>query len=84
MNGTSRSRLLGRARATTVGIVVAAATGTAALTAVASHATAQGDTSPSGGTSDLGGRSGTSGRSGSTGVVPAPSTSQPQGGSNAS
>lgn len=58
----------------TVGIVVAAASGTVALTAVASDATPPVGATPSSGTADLVGQPGTSDQDGAVGVVPAPST----------
>ncbi|GAA1157596.1 hypothetical protein GCM10009606_39470 [Nocardioides aquiterrae] len=90
MNENPRSRILRRARLTTAAIAVTAVAGTAALTAVASNATANGGTGNTGsGTANNrnnhnGTRSQRTTGSRSTGVVPVPSNSQPQGGSNAS
>jgi hypothetical protein len=88
MNENPRSRILRRARLTTAAIAVTAVAGTAALTAVASNATANGGAGNNGaGTTNNnnGTRAHRTNGSGSTGVVQAPATSsQPQGGSNAS
>lgn len=89
MNENPRRRLLRRARLTTAAIAVTAVTGTAALTAVAQNATATGAGSGSGNGGDNNHR--TVSRQGQVrssqggiGVVQVPSSSQPQGGSNAS
>ena len=90
MNENPRRRLLRQARLTTAAIAVTAVAGTAALTAVAQNATATGGGSGSGNGGNNNHRQTVNKQGqvrssqGGTGVVQVPSSSQPQGGSNAS